>query len=89
MHHLTQIENRFARILGKEVPFHLLTNEKSSFAHKAGIHLHALVRLGPEIYEPIAPKIIGNKREILSGSEKSGRTDDLQISSFYKKYGRN
>lgn len=69
---LTKAENRMAKMVGLEVPFNLLTNRKNSFAHKAGVHLHAIHHLGPATYEPLAPYLLGNQRQLISDSDISG-----------------
>jgi len=88
LQHVTKTENALARMIGKEVPFNLLTNRENGFAHKAGIHLHALVNFGPPTYEPISPGILGNVRRLIHGSDISGRTNGKNIKDFYRKYGR-
>ena len=88
LQHVTKTENALARMIGKEVPFNLLTNRENGFAHKAGIHLHALVNFGPSTYEPISPGVLGNARRLIHDSEISGRTDEKNIKDFYIKYGR-
>ncbi len=47
----------------------------SAFAHKGGMHVHAVNRV-TESYEHIAPESVGNKRRILV-SELSGRSNIL------------
>lgn len=47
----------------------------SAFAHKGGMHVHAVVRR-PETYEHIDPALVGNERRILV-SELSGRSNIL------------
>ena len=69
---LTVAENRVAKMAGLEVPFNLLTNRKNSFAHKAGVHLHAIHHLGPATYEPLAPHLLGNQRQLISDTDISG-----------------
>ena len=88
LQHVTKAENALAGMIGKEVPFNLLTNRENGFAHKAGIHLNALVNFGPSTYEPMAPGVLGNVRRLIHGSEISGRTDAKTIKDFYSKYGR-
>ena len=85
---VTKAENTLAAMIGKEVPFNLLTNRENGFAHKAGIHLHALVNFGPATYEPVSPGIFGNVRQLVYGSQISGKTDKSAVVSFYKKYGK-
>ena len=48
---------------------------RSVFAHKAGIHVSALLR-HPETYEHIDPELVGNKRRVLV-SELSGASNIL------------
>ena len=79
LQHVTKTENTL---------FNLLTNRENGFAHKAGIHLHALVNFGPSTYEPISPGVLGNVRRLIHDSEISGRTDEKNIKDFYRKYGR-
>lgn len=69
---LTEAENRVAKMAGLEVPFNLLTNRKNSFAHKAGVHLHAIHHLGPATYEPLSPHLLGNQRQLISDTDISG-----------------
>ncbi|MCF8565327.1 citramalate synthase [Alicyclobacillus tolerans] len=53
----------------------------SSFAHKAGIHVSAILR-NPELYEHIPPQSVGNERRVLV-SELSGESNVLyQLQSF-------
>ncbi|OGG02665.1 hypothetical protein A2W14_01295 [Candidatus Gottesmanbacteria bacterium RBG_16_37_8] len=88
LQYVTQAENTLAGMIGKEVPFNLLTNRENGFAHKAGIHLHALVNFGPETYEPISPGVFGNVRHLVYGTEISGKTDEKTVKDFYQKYGK-
>ena len=71
---LTEAENNVAKMVGFEVPFNLLTNRKNSFAHKAGVHIHAIHHLGPAIYEPLSPHLLGNQRQLISDSDISGNS---------------
>ncbi|MBU3933107.1 MAG: citramalate synthase [Candidatus Omnitrophica bacterium] len=48
---------------------------ESAFAHKAGVHINAMVK-HPLTYEHIAPALVGNRRRFLI-SELSGRTSIL------------
>lgn len=45
---------------------------KSAFAHKAGVHVNAMVK-NVNAYEPVNPDLVGNKRRFLI-SELSGKT---------------
>ena len=88
LQYVTEAENTLAGMIGKEVPFNLLTNRENGFAHKAGIHLHALVNFGPSTYEPMSPGVFGNVRQLVYGSEISGKTDEKEVLDFYQKYGK-
>src|SRR5690606_9922293 len=46
---------------------------QSAFAHKGGMHVHAVARVSSS-YEHIAPELVGNERRILV-SELSGRSN--------------
>ncbi len=87
LEHLTEAENLVARMIGKEVPINLPTNKDNSFSHKAGIHLHALVNLGPSTYEPYPPEMIGNKRHLILNSPVSGKTREEDLVVFQDKFG--
>ena len=82
---LTEAENNLAGILGKDVPFNLLTNRSNGFSHKAGVHLHGLINFGPQSYELLPPKMIGNERHLVSGTMVSGKTTKREIEDFKKK----
>jgi isopropylmalate/homocitrate/citramalate synthase len=46
-------------------PHHLMTSPANGFAHKAGIHLDALMKFGPGKYEPLSPRVVGNVRRLV------------------------
>ncbi len=46
---------------------------QSAFAHKGGIHVHAIMK-EPRAYEHIAPELVGNSRRVLV-SDMSGRSN--------------
>lgn len=54
----------------------------SAFAHKGGMHVHAVNRLASS-YEHISPDIVGNSRKILV-SELSGRSNIVAKTTKYK-----
>lgn len=85
---ITQAENEIAHMMGREVPFNLLTNKENGFAHKAGVHLDALIHFGPQKYEPLSPSVIGNSRQLIYGTSISGKTNKSDIDLFYKKFGK-
>jgi len=84
---LTEAENYVARICQMEVPVNLMTNLDNGFAHKAGIHLNALINFGPQKYEPIRPAVIGARRNLIIKSLVSGKTTEEDVMSFKEKYG--
>ncbi len=57
------------------MPPHLITNPTNGFAHKAGIHLDAIIRFGPQKYELLSPAVVGNRRNLIIGTVLSGKTD--------------
>jgi len=84
---LTEAENYVSRICGIEMPPHLMTNPANGFAHKAGIHLDALIKFGPHKYELLSPRLIGNKRHLIINSLLSGKTERPDIEKFQEKFG--
>lgn len=86
---LTQAENYLAKICNVEMPFNLITNQSNAFAHKAGIHLNALMKHGPHKYELFAPRIIGNRRNLIFNHLVSGKTSEADVRAFYELYGIN
>lgn len=54
---------------------------QSAFAHKGGMHVHAVNRLARS-YEHIAPELVGNERRILV-SELSGRSNIISRTSKF------
>lgn len=87
MEELTEAEGLVSRICGIDVPLHLMTNPANGFAHKAGIHLDALMKFGPGKYEPLSPRIVGNVRRLVLHSLISGKTSDLQAQEFERRFG--
>ncbi|MGZ0173992.1 MAG: citramalate synthase [Planctomycetales bacterium] len=54
----------------------------SAFAHKGGMHVHAINRIS-ESYEHIKPEVVGNERRVLV-SELSGRSNIVAKATKYK-----
>jgi len=54
----------------------------SAFAHKGGMHVHAINRI-EESYEHIKPELVGNERRVLV-SELSGRSNIVAKATKYK-----
>jgi 2-isopropylmalate synthase len=55
---------------------------RSAFAHKGGMHVHAVNRIS-ESYEHISPELVGNERRVLV-SELSGRSNIVAKATKYK-----
>lgn len=55
---------------------------RSAFAHKGGMHVHAVNRLASS-YEHINPETVGNERRVLV-SELSGRSNIVAMTTKYK-----
>lgn len=84
---LTPAERYVARICGMDMPPHLMTNPANGFAHKAGIHLDALVKFGPQKYECLSPAVLGNRRHFVLHTMISGKTDEAAVRSFEERFG--
>ncbi len=69
---LTSICNRVAEISNMRVNPSLPYIGKSAFAHKAGMHIDAVLK-NPFAYEHISPEVVGNTRVFLM-SEVAGRS---------------
>jgi 2-isopropylmalate synthase len=54
---------------------------QSAFAHKGGMHVHAVARVSSS-YEHIEPSLVGNERRILV-SELSGRSNIMELTRQY------
>jgi 2-isopropylmalate synthase len=68
--------SRFASELANRTPWqHQPFVGDSAFAHKAGMHVSAVIK-HPETYEHINPELIGNRRRVLV-SELAGRSNIL------------
>ncbi len=84
---LTVAENYISQVCNIEMPINLATNRVNGFAHKAGVHLDALIKFGPEKYESFSPQLIGNNRNMIINSTVSGKTSCSDVERFNKKYG--
>jgi 2-isopropylmalate synthase len=71
--HLTEL----SRFVYETANLRLRSNQpfvgQSAFAHKGGMHVHAIARASSS-YEHIAPEVVGNERRVLV-SELSGRSN--------------
>lgn len=79
--HLTEL----SRYVYETANLHLRTNQpfvgQSAFAHKGGMHVHAVNRAA-ESYEHIPPESVGNERRVLV-SELSGRSNIVALTTKY------
>ncbi|HPW16823.1 MAG TPA: LeuA family protein [Candidatus Aminicenantes bacterium] len=84
---LTDAEGLVSRLCGIDVPLHLITSPANGFAHKAGIHLDALMKFGPGKYEPLPPRVVGNVRRLVLHTPISGKTSERQAREFEQRFG--
>jgi len=84
---LTAAEGLVSRLCGIDVPLHLVTSPANGFAHKAGIHLDALMKFGPRKYEPLSPGIVGNVRRLIVNTLISGKTTSAEALEFKRRFG--
>ncbi len=79
LEHLTEL----SRYVYETANMHLRNNQpfvgQSAFAHKGGMHVHAINR-ATESYEHMNPEVIGNERRILV-SELSGRSNIIALTT--------
>ncbi len=69
---LRELERLVARVVGVEVPFNNIVTGETAFAHKAGMHLKAMMS-NPGAYEVIPPEAFGLSRKLILGSRLTGR----------------
>jgi homocitrate synthase len=69
---LKELERLVARIVGVEVPFNTYVTGETAYAHKAGMHLKAMMS-NPGAYEIIPPEAFGLSRKLILGSRLTGR----------------
>jgi 2-isopropylmalate synthase len=72
---LTDLSHYVAEVANLAHDSHLPFVGASSFAHKAGLHVNAVLKYS-RCYEHIAPELVGNRQRILV-SELSGRSNVL------------
>jgi len=77
--HLTEL----SRYVYETANQHLRNNQpfvgQSAFAHKGGMHVHAIAR-ATESYEHLDPEVVGNARRVLV-SELSGRSNIIALTT--------
>jgi len=69
---LRELERLVARVVAVEVPFNNIVTGETAFAHKAGMHLKAMMT-NPGAYEVIPPEAFGLSRKLILGSRLTGR----------------
>ncbi len=69
---LRELERLVARVVGVEVPFNNYVTGETAYAHKAGMHLKAMMS-NPGAYEIIPPEAFGLSRKLIVGSRLTGR----------------
>lgn len=82
LEHLTEL----SRFVYETANLHLRPGQpfvgQSAFAHKGGMHVHAIAR-ATSSYEHIDPQLVGNERRILV-SELSGRSNIIAMTTKHK-----
>jgi len=78
---LTDLSHYVAEVANLTHDTHLPFVGASSFAHKAGLHVNAVLK-NSRCYEHIAPEVVGNRQRILV-SELSGRSNVLAKAQQY------
>jgi 2-isopropylmalate synthase len=82
LNHLTEL----SRFVYETANLHWRNNQpfvgQSAFAHKGGMHVHAVAR-ATHSYEHLDPSLVGNERRILV-SELSGRSNIIALTSKHR-----
>ncbi len=69
---LRELERLVARVTGVEIPFNNVVTGETAFAHKAGMHLKAMMT-NPGSYEIVPPEAFGLSRRLILGSRLTGK----------------
>ena len=80
--HLKEVSRFVSEIANLAANKHQPYVGESAFAHKGGIHVHA-VRKKPETYEHISPALVGNRQRFLI-SDYGGKSSLLQKAAEYR-----
>ena len=75
LHHLTHCSRLLDELLNRAPDRHAPYVGASAFAHKGGLHAAAVAK-NPQLYEHVAPGLVGNQRHIVV-SDQSGRANLL------------
>jgi 2-isopropylmalate synthase len=73
--HITDVSRFVSDLANLAAPKHLPFVGRSAFAHKAGVHVSAVMK-DPATYEHLDPEAVGNRRRVLV-SDLSGRSNVL------------
>jgi 2-isopropylmalate synthase len=79
--HLTELSRYVYEIANMHFRINQPFVGQSAFAHKGGMHVHAVNRVA-QSYEHIAPELVGNARRVLV-SELSGRSNIIALATKY------
>lgn len=69
---LPELDRAVARMAGIEIPFNTCLTGAYAYHHKAGLHLHAILR-DPHAYEAVPAEAVGVGRTLQLGSRLVGR----------------
>jgi len=78
---LKEVSRFVWEITNLQPPTHQPYVGESAFAHKGGVHVHA-IRKSPLTYEHIRPELVGNRQRVLI-SDSSGKSNLLQKAADY------
>ena len=78
---LKEVSRFVWEITNLQPPTHQPYVGASAFAHKGGVHVHA-IRKSPLTYEHIRPELVGNRQRVLI-SDSSGKSNLLQKAADY------
>lgn len=80
--HLTELSRYVYELANMNFRVNQAFVGRSAFAHKGGMHVHAVNRIAHS-YEHINPEVVGNERRILV-SELSGRSNIVALTTKFK-----
>ena len=65
---LSKVSRSFAALLDRDLPSNAPYVGTSAFAHKAGLHVSAIVK-NPRTYEHFSPELVGNSRDFIVSNQ--------------------
>lgn len=80
--HLTELSRYVYELANMKLRSNQPFVGQSAFAHKGGMHVHAIARITSS-YEHMPPELVGNERRVLV-SELSGRSNIIALTTKYK-----